>query len=161
MSDPVVEQIQQADTQAAQTSFKDPYDFLATIPGAPSRSEIQGYKVNTPNGRLKVFSPDGGKRVFIVRGISGMQLQTLEKQIPQNLGAGLPDEQRAARIMQELQYLVGAACTCWTNATTTNKLTSEDLRNGSAGLPKALNDLISWLSDFVEPEAMAVLSADL
>jgi hypothetical protein len=148
-----VEQLKQEEKNTTQIKFSDPYAFLASLGNAPAKEQIIAWKIQTPNGRLRVFTPDGGKRTFIVRAISGMELQKLQNQLPENIAP--------AKAELEMQYLVGSLCVMWTNATTNLKLSSDDLRNGSAGLPSTLFALISWLSDFVEPDALSVLSAEL
>jgi len=62
----VVDNIVEANEAATQKKFSDPYEFLATINGSPSKVQIETWKTQTPNNRLRVFTPDGGKRVFIV-----------------------------------------------------------------------------------------------
>ena len=160
MSD-AVENIIEANEVATQGKFSDPYEFLKTINGAPTKVQIDTWKTQTPNNRLRVFTPDGGKRVFIVRAIGAMELQRLQGTLPQNLGASLPPEQQAAKIEFELQLLVCSQCVLWTNSTVDGKLGTELLRSGSAGLPGTLFNLISWLSDFMDPSAFEVLSAEL
>lgn len=161
MSDPVVDTIKEANEEETQKKFSNPYDFLATVTGAPTKIQIEAWKGQTPNNRLRVFTPDAGKRVFIVRAIGAMELQKLQNSLPQNLGAGLPADQASAKVEFELQLAVAAHCVLWTNTNSDGKLTSEGLRAGSAGLPGTLFNLISWLSDFMDPAAFDVLSAEL
>lgn len=148
----VVEQIKEQDQAATSNKFADPYKFLETIPNSPSKDQIAAWKMQTPNGRLRVFTPDAGKRVFILRAISGVELQKLQAQLPENI-----TPQKAEL---ELHYMVGALCTLWVN-NKTGKLLPDDLRNGSAGLPSTLFALISYLSDFVEPAVLDIVSAEL
>jgi hypothetical protein len=108
--------------QNTQKRFADPYEFLATVTGAPSKAQIEAWKAQTPNGRIRVFSPDGAKRVFLVRAVGGMELQRLQAQLPENL--------TPAKAEQEIQYLVSAACVLWTN-NTNGRLSPDDLRNTS------------------------------
>lgn len=152
MADPQVEQDVQQNQDNVQKKFDSPYDFLATIEGAPDKTAIETMKRSTPNNRIRVFSPDA-KRVFLVRGVSGLELSNLQKQLPANVN---PDKAES-----ELALLVGATSVMWTNTTTNNKLTAEDLRLGSAGLPATLFQLVSFLSDFVDPEALNALSSEL
>jgi len=92
-NDPVAEDKTQA-AKAAQKVFQDPYEFLATLPEAPTRQMVDSWKAQAPNHRIRIFAPDG-KRVFIVRAIGGYELQKLQAALPQNLGSGLPPEQAA------------------------------------------------------------------
>lgn len=151
MADNVKEVIEK-DQEAVQQKFTNPYDFLKTIPGAPSEEKIKEWKAQTPNQRIRVFSPDT-KRVFLVRGISALELNNIQPKIPTNVS---PEKAE-----QELYAMVASQCVVWTNANATQKLSLDDLRTGSAGLPSTLFQLIQYLSDFVEPEALNVLSAEL
>jgi hypothetical protein len=161
MTDTVIETIKEANQQETQKKFSDPYEYLATVTGAPSKIQLEAWKAQTPNNRLRVFTPDAGKRVFIVRAIGAMELQRLQASLPQNLGAGLPPEQQAAKIEFELQLAVASHCVMWTNASGDGKLNPDLLRAGSAGLPGTLFQLISWLSDFMDPAAFDVLSIEI
>lgn len=150
MSDQAIDQMKEAD--ATKSSFKDPYEFLATFRGAPSKAHLEALKASTPNGRLRLFYPDT-KRVFILRGLSGLELANLQKQIPANMA---PANQE-----QELQFHVGSLATVWSSATPTGKVTAEELRTGSAGLPSSIFQIVSWLSDFMEPQVLEALSVEL
>lgn len=153
--DPQVEEMKAAAATETQKKFKDPYEFLASIPNAPSKIVIEDWKSRTPNRQLKVFTPDKGKRVYIVRAVGALELQKLQEALPSNT----PDSRRE----YELQFSVATACCVWTNAGTAsgNRLADQDLKGGAAGLPVTLYQLVSWLSDFVDPEALGFLSADL
>jgi hypothetical protein len=147
-----VEQAIEQTEQAVKKQFSDPYEFLATIPGAPSKDLIQTMKAQTPNQRIRVFSPDT-KRVFLIRGISHTELNQVQQLLPINMS---PEKTE-----QELYILIAARCTIWTNASATTKLNPDELRAGSAGLPSTLFQLVQYLSDYVEPESLNVLSAEL
>lgn len=151
---------QTATEEVVKSNLMEPMDFLQKFERAPSKATVESWKAQAPNGTIRIYAPTD-KRAYIVRGISGMELQGLQGRIPENLGANLPQEQRAAKLENELQLLVAAHCTLWASTTTDNKLTVDILRAGSAGLPGALFNLISWLSDFVDPETFQLLSADL
>lgn len=146
--------------EAAKSNLMDPMDFLLKFTGAPTKPVVESWKIQAPNGVVRIYAPSN-KRAYIVRGISGTELQRIQGQIPENLGANLLPEQRAAKLENELQLLVAAHCTLWASTTTDHKLTTEALRTGSAGLPGTLFNLISYLSDFVDPEAFQLLSAEL
>lgn len=151
--------VQVADEAKAQQNFSDPYEYLATFKGAPTKAQIEALKTQAPNGVIRIFAP--GKRAYLVRGITGLELQGIQTTIPENLGAGLPPEQRAAKVESEVSLAVSARCVVWTSTTQDGKLTVEQLRAGSAGLPSTLFNLITYLSDFLDPEALQVMSAEL
>lgn len=146
--------------EVPKSNLLDPMDFVQKFPGAPTKAVIEDWKSQAPNGVVRVYAPST-RRAYLVRGLSGIELQKLQGQIPENLGANLPPEQRAAKLEGELQLLVAAHCTLWTSTTPDHKLSMEGLRAGSAGLPGTLFNLISRLSDFVDPEAFELLSAEL
>lgn len=159
--EPLVEksQAQVQDEVKAEKSLLDPYEYLATFPNAPTKAAVEALKSQAPNGTIRIFAV--GKRVYLVRGISGLELQGIQGQIPENLGASLSPEARAAKIEGEVSLMVSAKCVVWTSATQDGKLTVEQLRGGSAGLPSTLFNLITWLSDFVDPEAFQIMSTEL
>ena len=131
------------------TGFSDPYLFIASL-GGPSKEQIEAYKQSIPNGRLRVYTPDG-KRAYIVRCISGLELGGIQKSLPPNCSNPEYDTSLAA----------GALCTIWTNASHDHKLSETGLRGGSAGLPSTLWALILELSDFTPPDQFAYCSAEL
>lgn len=151
---------QVAAEEAAKKNLTDPMAYLQTVPGAPTKETIEAWKAQAPNGTIHIFAPSK-KRVYLVRGISGLELTNLQSRIPENLGANLPPEQRAAKIEGELQLLVAAHCVVWTNTTQDHKLTPEVLKVGSAGLPNTLFNLISWLSDFLDPDTIQLMTGEL
>lgn len=130
--------------------FENVYDFLATLPNAPTPAQISGYKQQAPGGRVKLFTPDA-KRAFIVRGISGYELSELAKNVPQN----------ATDPELELKLAICAKATIWTNTTANNLLDPMTLKSMTAGLPDTLHQLISRLSDFFDPIQLNAFSGDL
>jgi hypothetical protein len=152
MTDVTKTEAQVEDEARVSKNFSNPYDFLATIKGAPSRASIESLKSQTPNNRLRVFSPEG-KRVYIVRGISALELNKLQNQVS--------EKTNPEKAEQELHIAIAAACVVWTNQSESGRLTEVELRAGSAGLPVSLFELVSWLSDFIAPEAFGALSAEL
>lgn len=150
---------QVADEAKAAQNFVDPYEYLGTFPGAPTKDTVESYKAQAPNGAIRIFAP--GKRVYLVRGISGLELQAVQSQIPENFGAGLQPEAKAAKVEGEVALAVASKCVVWTSTTRDGKLTVEQLRGGSAGLPSTLFSLITYMSDFLDPEALQILSAEL
>lgn len=153
--DPQVEAMQDQNTEDTQKRFQDPYEFLATFPNAPTRTTVEDWKSRTPNRRLRVFTPDGGKRAYIVRAVGALELQKLQETLPANL----TDIKREV----ELQSAIVCLCCAWTNAGTApnNKLADIDLKTGAAGLPVTLFQLVSFLSDYADPETIGFLSAEL
>lgn len=152
-------EVQKQDEVKTQQNLMDPYEYLATFPTAPSKATVEVYKAQAPNGTVRIFAL--GKRVYLVRGISGLELQQVQAQIPSNLGAGLSPELAAAKSEAEVALHVSSKCVCWTSASQDGKLTVEQLRFGSAGLPSTLFNLITYLSDFIDPEALQLMSAEL
>ncbi len=148
----------QDETKATQ-QLNDPFEYLQTFPHAPTKATVEIWKQQAPNGVVRIFA--AGKRAYLVRGISGLELQSVQSQIPDNLGAGLNPEARAAKVEGEVALLVSSKCVVWTSTTQDGKLTVEQLRGGSAGLPSTLFNLITYLSDFLDPEALQVMSAEL
>lgn len=151
--------VQAQDEAAAQKNLMDPFEFLQTYAGAPTKATIDQWKAQAPNGIVRILAL--GKRVFILRGIGALELQTVQAEIPENTGAGLNPEARAAKIEAEVSLRVGSRCVLWTSSTTDHKLTVEQLRVGSAGLPSTLFSLITYLSDFVDPQELQLVSAEL
>lgn len=139
----------------------DPMEFLQTFPNAPSKVMIDAWKQQAPNGVIRLFAPGNGKRVYLVRGINGIELKHIQNQIPSNMGDGLAPEARAAKIEAEVTLGVGAKAVVWTSVTPDGKMTKEQLEAGPAGLPSTLFSLITYLSDFLDPEAIQLVSAEL
>jgi hypothetical protein len=115
--------------------------------GFPSDAKISAWKAQAPGGRLKVFSPDG-VRVFILRGLSGLELASIHNNVPKN--ASNPDA--------EVQIAAAAKCTLFTSA---GPLTEEALRTGPAGLSESLFAFVQNLSDFYDPVQLFNLSMEL
>lgn len=130
---------------------QDPYEFLSRYPGAPNKNDIEHYKAEAPGGRIRLFSPDNGKRIFLTRAVSGLEMQTIAKMIPAN----------AEDQMAEMHVRVAAKGVVWTNITRDGSLDESDLKGGTAGLPSTLYTLVSMLSDFMPPEAIEQFSIDL
>ncbi len=151
--------VQVADEARAEQTFKDPYEYLATFPNAPTRDQVEALKTQAPNGIIRIFAP--GKRIFLLRGFSGVELLAVQAQIPENLGAGLALEARAQKIEAEVSLHMASKCTVWTSTTKDGKLTIEQLRGGTAGLPSTLFAIITYMSDFLDPDALQALSMEL
>lgn len=140
------------ETPVASKTTITPQEFLAGLVGSPTADQIATWKQQAPNNRLEVFSPDG-KRAFILRGLTGLELTQIQKQIQQIQGASDPD--------LEMQVASVVKATVWTNAGQNGKLTDVILRTGSAGLPSTLFTKVTKLSDFMDPQQIEMLSAEL
>jgi hypothetical protein len=138
----------------------DPWDILLAAPGAPTKATVEAWKKQAPNGVIRLLIL-GNKRIYLVRGVTGQELLSAQNAIPENLGAGLAPEARMAKVDLELQLIVASKCTLWTSDSPDGRLTIEQLRTGSAGRPSTLFNLVTVLSDFVEPEAFQVISTEL
>lgn len=149
------------DEEVASKKLMDPIEFLQTFPNAPSKVMIESYKAQAPNGIIRLFAPGNGKRVYLVRGLSGFELKAIQGQIPENLGANLSPEARSAKIEGEVALHVSSKAIVWTSVTPDGKLTKEQLEAGPAGLPSTLFNLVTYLSDFLDPEAINAMSAEL
>lgn len=135
---------QSAEQAPAQPS---PWDVLAQFKDAPSPAKIESVKRESPGGRVKIFSPDG-KRVFLLRGLSGIELAEIHGKVHKN--ATNPD--------YEIQLMSCEKALVWSSF---GKLTSEDFRIGPAGLPESLFALVQNLSDFYDPMQLFQFSAEL
>lgn len=147
------------DEKKAANNLMAPMDYLQTFPNAPSKATIDMWKAQAPNGIIRILAL--GKRIYLVRGVSGLELQQIQADIPDNLGAGLNPEAKAAKIEAEVSLRVGSRCVVWTATTADNKLSVEQLRVGSAGLPSTLFSMITYLSDFIDPQELQLISAEL
>jgi len=145
-----VSNAEQVQTESHNYQYRDPYEFLATVKNAPSKQQIEAWKSEVPGGRVRLFTPDG-KRVYIIRGISGLELAKLADEIPAN----------AKDVEYELKLAIAARCVLWTNATPTGVLDVYTLRTGPAGLPETIHTIVSQLSDYFDPVQLASFSADL
>lgn len=130
----------------------DPYELIKQK-GGPSKDQIASFKAETPNGRIKIFTLDGGERIFLLRAVSLFEMSQLQKQLPQN---ATPET-----IGRELPLLVVTKCCVWTNTTRTGKLSTDELRAGAAGLSNTLYTCIELMSDFVDPQNFELISTDL
>lgn len=129
-----------------------PQEFLATLPGAPTPEQIANWKLQAPNNRVQLFSPDG-KRAFILRGLTGLELSQIQKQIQQMATPSSDPD-------LEIQIAAAVKATVWTNVAG-GKLTDTFLRTGSAGMPSTLFAQVTRLSDFMDPQQIELLSAEL
>ena len=132
--------------QAPQT----PQQLLASIQGAPAPAQIDAWKAEVPNHRIRLFAPDL-KRVYVIRGISGLEVAQIQKSIPMN------SEERDI----DFQLIACEKAVLWTNASYTHKLTAAELKAGTAGLPGSIFEIVSDLSDYFPPDRIALMSGDL
>lgn len=131
-----------------------PMAYLATIPGAPTEAQLTLIKAQAPGGRVRLFTSSDGKRVYIMRGFSGLELKAIQGRIP----AGISPQ----NYPEELQKAIAVACCVWTNAGQDGKLTDAILHGSSgAGLAIALHEVAAMLSDYMSPEQIEQYSADL
>jgi hypothetical protein len=149
----VVATPEQPEPKPVDKSNMDPHEFLASLPGAPTKDMIAAWKQQAPNNRLEVFTPDG-KRAYIVRGLTGLELTTIQKQI-QSMATPVADPEL------EMQLHAVVKAVVWTNAGQNGKLTDVGLRTGAAGLPATLFTKVTKLSDFMDPQQIEFLSAEL
>jgi len=130
-----------------------PQEFLASLAGAPTADQIAAWKAQAPNNRLEVFTPDG-KRAFIIRGLTGLELTMIQKQV-QTMATAVSDPDLETQIAAVVKAVV------WTNVGQNGKLTDVVLRTGTAGLPSTLFAKVTKLSDFMDPQQIELLSAEL
>jgi hypothetical protein len=130
-----------------------PVQFLGQFPDAPTQDQIDSLKQQAPGGRIRLFHSSDAKRVYLMRGVTGVELAGLQAKIPQNTD---PD-----KIPGLVQILVAAHCCVWTSATQDHKLNEQVLRGGTAGLPETLHEIVCQLSDYMAPVDIQRFSADL
>ena len=98
------------------------------------------------------MTPDGGpKRIFIIRALSGLEMEALSKAIPEN----------SSNRELEMQIHSCVKATIWTNTTQDGQTDDLYFRRTTAGLATSMFQLISKMSDFLDPESLEMLSADL
>lgn len=125
-------------------------EFLGSLDNAPTADQIKALKAEVPNGAIRGFSPDG-KRCFLMRGISGVEMRELQKGIPAN--SSDPEA--------EFKVVADCAACVWTNVSRTGKLDPLSLRAATAGLPDTLFAIVENLSDFFAPAQIHQMSFDL
>lgn len=131
-------------------SQKTPQQILDGFAGAPTAEQIANFKSQVPNGAVRAFSPDG-KRMFLLRGITGLEMRELQKSVVAN----------AAEPEAEFKILAVCAACLWTNTSGSRKLDPAVLRASTAGLPDSLFSIIELLSDFFAPSQLLNMSFDL
>lgn len=135
----------------SQTSLS-PIEYLATIPGAPSQGQIDEWKQQAPGGRVALLAlPPDGKTVFILRGLSGLDMLDIQKRIPAN----------AENPQRDLEHYSIARAVLWTNLTHDGRLDEFNIKSFGAGLPSSLMTKVMELSYFMSPETVEAMSGDL
>lgn len=129
-----------------------PFDFLALFPGAPTEAQVENYRTMVPGGRLRLLPMPDGKRLFLLRGFTALEL--------------LAGQEQAVKLSQEkqlafLQTTMATRCTLWCSVVPSGKLQETDLAASGAGLASTLYSAIADLSDFMEPAVLDQLYIDL
>ena len=120
-----------------------PFEYIAKkYPNAPSEAVVLGWKQQVPGARVRFFEHPDGKRSVYLRGISPLELATIQAEVSKLA----PDKQ-----VWEVQAAVSAKCTLWCSFTTTSKITVADLQAAGAGLAPTLYTVVCDVSDFVDP----------
>lgn len=153
MSTDATQEVQVAEAETKSAANMTPQEFLASLAGAPTVDQITTWKAQAPNNRIEVFTPDG-KRAFILRGLTGLELTQIQKQI-QAMATPTSDPDL------EMQIASVVKANLWTNVGQNFKLNDVVLRTGSAGLPSSLFAIVTRLSDFMDPQQINLLSAEL
>lgn len=130
-----------------------PLEFLQTFTGAPTLEVINDWKAQVPGARIKIFTSTDAKRIYVLRGINSLELAQVQAGLPANLGQ--------EKLFPELQAQLASRCTLWTNDTKDGKLSIEAVKTSGAGLAQTLHEVIFQLSDFMDPETIERLTADL
>jgi hypothetical protein len=129
-----------------------PFDYMALFPGAPTPHDIESYRKQVPGGRLRLLPLKDGKRLFLLRGFTALELLGVQTE-----AAKLSPEKQVAY----LQVTISVRCTIWTSIVTSGKLTVQDLENSGAGLASTLYHTIMDLSDYNDPQVLEQLFVDL
>ena len=135
--------------QSGQAPEENPFNALRrSIPNFPSDAKIAMWKQQAPGARVKLFCPDG-RRVFFMRGLSGLELAQIQE-LPIVKSSKDPD--------REVQIAACAKCLLWTNV---GDLDENSFRTGPAGLAESLFAVIQNLSDFYDPVQLFNCSLEL
>src|ERR1035441_5094807 len=63
---------------AAPQDPQTPAEFLALFPGAPTPDQIEAYRKMVPGGRLRLLPMKDGKRLFLLRGFTALELAAIQ-----------------------------------------------------------------------------------
>lgn len=129
------------------------YDFLSNFPGAPDEAQIKAWNQMVPGGSVRVFTMPDGKRVFVLRAITAIELAAIQAEVSK-----LSSQEKQ---IFELQIAVAQKCTLWTSINPTGKLTDADLRVSGAGTAPTLHAVVWDKSDFIDPQVLDSLIVDL
>jgi hypothetical protein len=144
---------QTADQTADQAAPITPFEFLQGFAGAPNQADIDSLKAQAPGGRIRLFHSTDAKRVYLMRGISAIELVQVQNLIP----AGIhPD-----KLSGVMQTTVAIKCCAWTSETADHKLSDLALQAAGAGLTGTLHEIVCQLSDYMDPATIDRCSADL
>jgi hypothetical protein len=116
---------------AAEPTVEDPMDYIASLPGGPSKEELQ--RLKQMFGEI-YFLPLEGSTVFVFRYLNNFEWEReigTQPQLMQN--------------QEALKTAVLSRCVLWP------KLTPEFMNSKQAGLPGLLFDVIMKASYFIEP----------
>jgi hypothetical protein len=131
-----------------------PLEFIQkNFPNAPSGNQVDIIRAQVPNGRLKVFVSSDQKRAYIMRGISAIELQTLQDE-------RMRVTQDNAKLVFALKADIVVKCCVWAS-TKDSKLTDLTLKGSGAGLVDTLYELVNQLSDYTDPETLFQLSSEI
>jgi hypothetical protein len=129
-----------------------PFEYLALFPGAPDASTIESFKQMVPGGRLRLLPMKDGKRLFLLRGFTSLELLAAQNEASKVV----PEKQ-----ITVLQTSMAVRCTLWTSIVKSGKLTEADLASSGAGLSATLYHTIMDLSDYNDPQVLEQLFVDL
>lgn len=134
------------------TQPQTPFEFLALFPGSPTPDQIEAYRKMVPGGRLRLLPMTDGKRLFLLRGFTALELQGIQAEAAK----AAPEKQDHV-----VQCTIAIRCTLWTSMTTSGRLTDVDLASAGAGLAPTLHYAITDLSDYNTPQVLEQLYIDL
>jgi hypothetical protein len=142
-----------SETAAPEVKVVDPHEQLVkAFAGFPTKAALEAWKLQVPGHRLRVFPLPDGKRVFVLRGLTALELQALQLE--------------ASRFSQEKQgtevaLLIATRGQIWTNLSSVGKLTIDEFRAAGAGLAQTIHYAVLGASDFLDPVAIEELSFDI
>lgn len=131
-----------------------PTSVLYKAKGAPTPEQVAAWKASTCNQRIRAYSPLlDPTRVWLLRGLNGIEFDECSKLVPENIS---PE-----KAPNELAMICASKATVWTTVTASHKEDVTNLRVSGAGLPQALFEIISILSDFASPAHLDAYSEEL
>jgi len=130
-----------------------PLQFLQGFTDAPDQETIDSWKSQAPGHRIRMWHSTDGKRVYLLRGISALELIQVQATLP----AGLTPE----KLPLAQQNAIASRCCVWTSDSFDHRLSELQLQAAGAGLGQTLQEIIFQLSDFTDPMTIERCSADL